>query len=427
MIEKFSHDGRGLVRVDGKATFIEGALPGETVNYEVLRKKRDFDEGRAIDILIASDDRVEPRCMHFAKCGGCSLQHLNEHAQIHVKEAQLLDLLTRIGHVTPETILKPLVSDAWHYRNKARLSVSYSKKNQKVFIGFRHKNNPRLVTDVKLCSILNKSISIESLQSLILSLENPSDIPQIEVAVGDDGAALIIRHLSALSLADEDCLRSFAEQTKIKLFVQSGGQDTVRLLSPENADDYLSYCLPDQDITFKFHPTDFTQVNAGLNKKMVTLALDLLDLEPTDVVLDLFCGLGNFSLPIAKQASAVIGVEGTLAMVKRAEMNALANGLSNTTFLAHNLEEQSVVAELKKYEANKLLIDPPRVGAYNFVKCIDSLNLKRLVYVSCNPATLARDIGHLVHEKGFQLSAVGVMDMFPHTTHVESIALLEKK
>lgn len=426
-IEKFSHDGRGLARVEGKVTFIDGALPGETVTFDITKKKRDFNEGRLVDVLDKSTERVAPRCAHFGICGGCSLQHLNENAQIHVKEAELIDLLARVGHVAPERILPPLVSKSWHYRNKARLSVFYVKKTHAVLVGFREKKDPSRIVDVQTCAVLNEAISIPALQSLVLSLDEPGMIPQIEVAVGDDEAALIIRHLYVLSHADEIRLREFSKAFKIKLYLQPGGANTVHLFEPLSADDFLVYRLPEQDITFQFHPTDFTQVNAGLNQKMVKLSLELLALNDNDIVLDLFCGLGNFALPMAKQCRAVIGVEGAATMVERAQMNAERNGLSNTTFLARNLEDSAVLKELKGYGANKLLIDPPRAGAYSFVKGIDALTLERLVYVSCNPATLARDVGHLVHEKGYYLSAVGVMDMFPHTAHVESIALLEKK
>ncbi len=426
-IEKFSHDGRGLARVDGKVTFIEGALPGETVTFNVTKQKRDFNEGRLLEVLVASTERVSPRCVHFGVCGGCSLQHLNEHSQIHVKQLELIDLLARVGHVTPEKILAPLTSSSWHYRNKARLSVRHVPKTKTVLVGYREKHDPSCIVDVKTCSVLNESIPIAALQSLVLSFDDPRMIPQIEVAVGDDEAALIIRHMSALSSADESNLREFSEQFKIKIYLQPKGVDSVHLFYPPSSDDFLVYRLPEHGITFQFHPTDFTQVNAGLNQKMVTLSLELLALNDEDIVLDLFCGLGNFTLPIAKHCRAVIGVEGTATMVKRAQMNAERNGLNNTTFLARNLDDSAVMNDLKRFGANKLLIDPPRTGAYSFVKEIHTLALERLVYVSCNPATLARDLGYLVHEQGYHLSAVGVMDMFPHTAHVESIALLEKK
>lgn len=426
IIEKFSHDGRGLARIEGKTTFIEGALPDETVTYHILRKKRAFDEGNVLDVVVPSMQRVVPRCVHYGVCGGCSLQHLNEHAQIHEKEALLLDTLLRIGRVTPETVLPPLVSEAWHYRDKARLSVCYVESSKTVSLGFREKHRPRLITDVTSCAILNDAVPLDALRTLILALDHPQTIAQLEVAVGDEGVAVILRHLAPLSLSDQTLLRACAMEHNIKLFLQSKGPNSIYLFYPEAGDGFLTYRLPAQGITFKFHPTDFTQVNSSINKKMVALALELLALKPDDKVLDLFCGLGNFALPIAKHCESVMGVEGTAAMVERAKMNARDNQLTNTTFLARNLEDSSVLLELQSYGANKLLIDPPRAGAHAFVKGIDALNLDRIVYVSCNPATFARDLGILVHEKGYRLCAVGVMDMFPHTAHVESIALLEK-
>ncbi|KTD36357.1 23S rRNA 5-methyluridine methyltransferase [Legionella nautarum] len=427
-IEKFSHDGRGIARVDGKTTFIQGALPGEQVSFQYTRMKSDFDEGKLVSITAASSTRVEPRCPHYNLCGGCSLQHLNEEAQVHEKQALLLDLLQRIGHCEPETILAPLTSDHWNYRNKARLSARYVEKKQTVLVGFREKNNPRFITEINQCPVLNAEIDqqIVNLRELINSLDDPQIIAQVEVAAGDEEIALIFRNLKPLSANDEEKFRHFGRESKFRLFLQPGGVNTVSLFYPEDGQAFLSYALPDEGVHFQFHPTDFTQVNAGLNRLMVARALELMALTEEDVVLDLFCGLGNFSLPLAKHCAKLIGVEGSDTMVSRAKMNAELNNLTNTEFFCADLEQINALSALFKQQFTKLLIDPPRSGALEIVKQIDKINPQRLVYVSCNPATLARDSDILVNHKGYRLKAVGVMDMFPHTAHVEAIALFEK-
>ncbi|MBA2656130.1 MAG: 23S rRNA (uracil(1939)-C(5))-methyltransferase RlmD [Tatlockia sp.] len=427
-IEKFSHDGRGLARILGKATFIGGALPGETVNFRYTRVKRDYDEGQVSSIITASPNRVEPRCLHYSQCGGCSLQHLDEQTQIHEKQALLLDLLARIGHCQPDKILKPLFSRSWNYRNKARLSARFMKNKQALSFGFRDRANPRFITNINHCPILNSQVDsqLTNLRALLNSFENLDAIAQIEVAAGDEDLALIFRNLEPLSPADEERLRNFGRQSQFRLFLQPGSTESIYLFYPEGASEFLSYALPQEELQFQFHPSDFTQVNSGLNRLMITRALELLALSHSDRVLDLYCGLGNFSLPIAKYCMKVVGVEGSESMVTRARMNAKTNGLSNTEFFCANLEVPTALAELKDKTFTKLLLDPPRSGALELVKNINKLNLKRIVYVSCNPATLARDSEILVNQKGFRLSAAGVMDMFPHTAHVESIALFEK-
>ena len=427
-VEKFSHDGRGIARIDGKATFIQNALPDETVVFQYTQKKRDFDEGRVVSIVEASSHRVDPKCPHYALCGGCSLQHLDGPEQIHAKQALLLDVLERIGHCQPETVLPPLTSELWHYRNKARLSVRYVEKKQATLVGFREKNNPQYITEINECPVLNKRIDSEigSLRRMLDSLEARHQIAQIEVAAGDDEVALIFRNLAPLNAADEEKIREFADTTHFRIFLQPGGADSVYLFHPADGNEFLTYRLPEDKITIQFYPTDFTQVNAGLNRLMVQQALTLLALESDDIVLDLFCGLGNFSLPLARHCAKVIGVEGSDAMVSRAQMNALANGLTNTEFFCANLEDGSSFERLHQYPISKILIDPPRAGAMSFVQQIERFHAKRLVYISCNPVTLARDADILVHHKGFRLVKVGVMDMFPHTAHVESIALFER-
>ena len=426
-IEKFSHDGRGITRISGKTTFIQNALPDETVTFKYIRKKRDYDEGIALSIETPSTHRVAPRCPHYTLCGGCSMQHLDEAEQIHVKQSLLLDLLARTGHCQPNTILEPLTSNAWHYRHKARLSVRFVEKKQSVLIGFREKNNPRYITEIDECPVLHASVDaqIKPLRRLIESFDDPRSIAQIEVAAGDEDIALIIRHLSPLSASDKDKLRAFSEQTRFQLYLQPGGEDSVHRFFPTDAPAYLTYALPDYGVEFKFYPTDFTQINAGLNRRMVVSALNLLELGGDDTVLDLFCGLGNFSLPMATQCASVVGVEGSQAMVERASMNAAHNGITNAHFLCHDLTKTAVFDAFKPKQFSHLLLDPPRVGAFDVVKEIDRIRPKRLVYISCNPATLARDADVLVNQKGYRLQASGVMDMFPHTAHVESIALFE--
>ena len=427
-IVNLSHDGKGVARIDGKATFIPGALPDEQVEFHYTRVKKDFDEGRLISIIEPSPLRVEPKCPHYQLCGGCSLQHMSEQEQIHFKQDQLLDLLTRFGHTSAQTILPPLTSHHWNYRNKARLSVRFVEKKQSALVGFRERNNPRYITEITQCPVLHAKLDADiiPLRNLIDSMEDKHCIAQIEVAAGDTEIALIFRNLSPLNPGDELKIQKFAELHHYKIFLQPGGPDTVYCYYPEKASEYLTYQLPEYDINFQFHPTDFTQVNAELNRKMVSLALELMDLKSSDKVLDLFCGLGNFSLPMAKFCSKVIGVEGSKTMVDRAYMNAKANGLSNVDFYAANLDDIMEVNNLTRQSVNKILIDPPRSGALEIVKQIDSIDPERIVYVSCNPVTLARDTDVLVNQKGYVLIKAGVMDMFPHTAHVESIALFEK-
>lgn len=428
-IVNFSHDGRGIARINGKTTFIQDALVGERVLFQYTHSKRDFDEGRAIAILSPAPNRVTPRCDHYAICGGCSLQHLDEQAQIHEKQGLLLDLLRRVGKVEPESLLPPLSADRWHYRNKARLSVRYVTKKQSTLVGFREKNNPRYIAEITRCPVLHARVDAQllPLRALIDTFDAPEQIAQVEVAAGDEDVALIFRNMAALSSADEDKLRHFGETTGFKLYLQPHGADSVTLFyDPDDSGDYLHYQLPDEQVRFRFYPTDFTQVNAGLNRLMVSRALALMDITPQDVVLDLFCGLGNFSLPLARRCAEVIGIEGSDTMVQRATMNADYNGINNARFYCADLDQPDALAAIVKHPINKMLIDPPRSGALEIVRQIDKLNPIRLVYVSCNPATLARDTDILVNHHGYRLKAVGVMDMFPHTAHVESIALFEK-
>lgn len=427
IIENLSHDGRGIARIEGKTTFIEGALKDEIVTIEYTRKKRDFDEARVVAVEKASPNRVTPRCPHYGICGGCSLQHMNEAAQIHEKESLMLDILKRIGHLEPEVIIPPLVSPKlWHYRNRARLSVNVVPKKNRVLVGFREKHKPRFVADITRCFILNEAVGerLEALSELIGGMDNPRAFPQIEVAAGDDVTALIFRHLEPLSAHDETRLRDFAKQYNFRIFLQPKGIDSITLFYPEG-ERSLHY-MPDDALEIAFYPGDFTQVNAEMNRLMIEQAITLLKPALDDVIVDLFCGLGNFSLPFAKQAKQVIGVEGSDVMVQRALENAKANDIENVAFHAADLAEEDALSSLPSLSCNKLLLDPPRTGAEAIVSSIDSIAPDEILYISCNPATFARDASILVHQKHYRLVQAGVMDMFPHTTHVEVMGLFKR-
>lgn len=421
-IESLSHDGRGVVHIDGKTTFVDGALPGEEISFVYTARTRKFDEGRVCGIFSASPERVEPRCAHFGMCGGCSLQHQAAERQIFGKQQSLLDNLERIGKVEPRRLLQPLTGPVWGYRNKARLGVKFVKKKGRVLVGFREKRTPYLA-DIRRCEVLHPSVGerIEALAELIQSLETRERIAQIEVAVGDDAAALVFRNLDPLPAGDSDRLKDWARETGLHIYLQPAGPDSIELLWPECSQ--LSYRLPVYDVELRFLPTDFTQVNPAINQPMITQALSLLEVEVSHRVLDLFCGLGNFTLPLARRADSVTGVEGDAALVQRARDNARRNGIGNACFHAVDLNEDPGAHTWMQQSYDRILLDPPRSGAQEMVRHLGRLRAGRLVYVSCHPGSLARDAGVLVHELGYTLAAVGVMDMFPHTAHVESMAL----
>ena len=425
IIEKLSHEGRGIARINGKTTFIAGALPKEVVKFRYLRKKSAFDEGRVLQVLESAPERVRPRCVHYPICGGCTLQHMDANAQIIAKNNLFLEVLQRIAHIQPITILPPLTDELWNYRHKARLSVKYIEKSKTIRIGFRDADNPRKIVDLQECPVLAAKVSLlfTPLREVIAALSHPMSISQVEVAVDEETVALILRNLVPINDQDGALLTNFAMVNQVKLFLQPGNQESIYLLAPNNASPWLHYSLPDYKIKFKFHPTDFTQVNPGLNRQMVNRALSLLSLNSNDIVLDLFCGLGNFSLPIATLCNKVIGIEGSMQMVERAQDNAQLNDLTNTEFLSANLDDCDLTSLLGNKKITKILLDPPRSGALAIVKQIDKINPKLIVYVSCNPTTLARDADILVNQHGYTLVSAGVMNMFPHTTHVESIAV----
>lgn len=423
-IDTLSHDGRGIAKLDGKVTFIDNALQGETVKFHYLKTNRQWDEGQATTILKASDDRSEPICPYYSQCGGCSLQHLSSQSQLQLKQNTLLEQLQHFAGTSPQSILPPVTGPTNGYRAKARLGVRYVNKKGPVLVGFREKFS-NFITDMQHCPILTPEVdgAIGDLRDTISDLSIYNAIPQIEVASAQNTTALIIRHLQDLTEADYVKLKSLAQRHHFTIYLQPKGPDTIHPLDP-GQDPWLYYQLPAFNLTFYFKATDFTQVNTSMNQKLVSLAYHELQLEPNDHVLDLFCGLGNFSLPIAQTAQTVTGIEGNEAMVNRAYMNAHHNDLNNVTFLQSDLTEPlNQQSWLHPY--NKLLIDPPRSGAEAIVNNIDKLDVKRIVYVSCNPATLARDSYQLT-QHGYQLLKAGVLDMFPHTSHVESIAVFEK-
>jgi 23S rRNA (uracil1939-C5)-methyltransferase len=425
-IADLSHDGRGVASHEEKTVFVQDALPGERVMVKITGRRRSYDEGEAIEVLERSPDRVDPRCPHFGQCGGCSLQHLAPQKQIESKHNTLKQNLERIGKVSPGVFWEPLTGPLWSYRRKARLSVRYVHKKERVLVGFRERYG-RFVADMQECHVLDERIAarLTDLSNLVYAMEARRTIPQIEVACGDRVCALIFRHLEPLAGQDLDKLRSFARTSGIAVLLQPSGPASIHCLEPETVG--LDFDLPDQGVTLAFGPSDFIQVNTEMNRKMVARALELLEPDREDHILDLFCGLGNFTLPIAKKAGAVVGVEGDSELVRRAALNAGNNGLDNAVFHTADLNEDPTSAPWLKTGYDKVLVDPPRSGAEFILPHIAASGARRVVYVSCHPASLARDAGTLVRDFGFKLLGAGVMDMFPHTSHVESIALFERK
>jgi 23S rRNA (uracil1939-C5)-methyltransferase len=425
-IADLSHDGRGVARIDGKAVFVAGGLPGERVRLRYTGKHRHFDEAAVDAVLRASPDRVEPRCPHFGTCNGCALQHLSASAQIAAKQHVLLENLERIGKVQPRQVLPALTGTPWGYRRKARLGVKFVDKKGRVLVGFRETNG-RYIADIRRCETLHPAVGtrLESLSQLLESLEAKRTIPQIEVAAGDDLVALVVRHLQPLSDGDHGKLLAFAQGSGLGIFLQPGGADSVVPLWP--ATPRLSFRLPGYQLEIEFEPLDFIQVNGTINARMIDHALGLLDCRSGDRVLDLFCGLGNFTLPLARRGADVAGVEGEAGLVRRAQANAQRNGIDNARFHAADLAADQRAAPWARADYDKLLLDPPRSGAAALLEYLPGRSVSRIVYVSCHPGSLARDAGTLVERHGFELVSAGVMDMFPHTAHVESIALFERR
>jgi 23S rRNA (uracil1939-C5)-methyltransferase len=418
------HDGRGVARVAGKAVFIEGALPGERVRFRTLKRRRQFDDAQLTAVLQASKDRVTPRCAHFGVCGGCSLQHLEPAAQIGAKQQQLLDNLERIGKVTPATVLEPLRGPDWAYRRRARLGVKYVHKKGRVLAGFRERAKP-YIADIQRCEVLQERFSDlpAQLAQLAETLSIREHLPQVELAAGDRHSALVFRVLREPSPEDLEKIAGFGLQRDVQIFLQPGGLDTVRPLRTDYPP--LEYSIDAGRITLEFGPIDFIQVNGVINAHMVEAALTHLAPGAQDRVLDLFCGLGNFTLPLARRAGRVLGVEGDQALVNKARANALRNGIGNAEFVVENLFSPEGFGDWAKQRYELLLLDPPRAGAAELLPSVAHWRPRRVVYISCHPGSLARDAGTLVHNLGYTLTEAGVMDMFPHTTHVESIAVFE--
>lgn len=424
-IEGLDQEGRGVGRHQGRPILLHGALPGETIRYHRLSRKRSHDEGVVDTIDTPSPERVDPRCAHFGTCGGCSLQHLDSESQIDLKAQWLLDRLKRIGRVEPEHVLAPLRGPLWGYRRKARLAVKYDGRKGRVLVGFRERNSPR-VADIRRCEVLHPDAGglIESLSVLVGRLSIRRCVPQIEVAFGDDERAFCFRVLDKPSQADLAALRAFGSEHEAMVFLQADRAGGMRSLA--DRDNALYYRLADYGLRMAFSPSHFIQVNAEVNRAMVALALDLLNLRQTDHLLDLFCGLGNFTLPLATRAASVVGVDGDSALIGWAEQNAVFNSSSNVSFHTADLTADPTDTAWMRRTYDGILLDPPRTGALEMMPHLAGLDAARILYVSCDPRTLARDVGFLVHEQGYTLDKVGVMDMFPHTSHVESIALLRR-
>jgi len=432
LITALDQEGRGIARIDGKAVFVEGALAGELVTIETYRKRPTYELARATGILRASPSRVVPLCPHFGVCGGCSLQHLEAAAQVAAKQRVLEDALWHIGRVRAGELLTPIHGPAWGYRQRARLSVRDVPKKGGVLVGF-HERKSSFITDMRSCPVLPPHISslLPSLRELIGSLSLRDRLPQIELAIGDDAddgtgnEVLVLRNLAALTADDERALADFADRHGVRLYLQPQGPATVQAFHPPART--LGYALADFGVRIEFQPTDFTQVNVAMNRMLVRRAVGLLEPTEGDAVADFFCGLGNFSLPIARRGAQVVGVEGSVPLVRRAQANAQANGLADRArFVAADLFEATAASLEALGAMDKALLDPPREGAIALVKALPAKRLSRVVYVSCNPATLARDASVLVHERGFALRKAGIVNLFPHTAHVESVALFTR-
>jgi len=435
-VESLDLEAQGVAHnSEGKVVFIEGALPGEEVQVSVQRRKNNWEQASVTALRRESAQRVTPGCRYFGICGGCKMQHFHTGAQVATKQRALEDGLWHLGKVKAERVLRPIEGPSWGYRYRARLSVRYVVKKGRVLVGF-HERKSSYVADMDSCEVLppHLSVMLVPLRELITSMDQRDRLPQIEVAVGDAVTALVLRHLEPLTAGDVQKLRDFASLHRVQWWLQPKGPDTVHLLDATGPE--LAYTLPEFGITMPFNPTDFTQVNHQINRVLVSRALRLLAVEEGDRLIDWFCGLGNFTLPLATQAREVLGIEGSETLVARSRENAALNGLAaKTSFVARNLFEITP-EELARYgRADKWLIDPPREGAFALVKALADLQAEpvegyeapgRIVYVSCNPATLARDAGLLVHQAGYRCTAAGAINMFPHTAHVESMAVFEK-
>lgn len=427
-IDSLTHDGRGIAAIAGKKIFVPGALPGEEVR--VLRRKirRGHDEADLLEVLVPSPERVEPRCEAFGICGGCALQHIDAAKQREIKQKSLKDSLERIGSVSPNRWLPPAYEaeeeGAWQYRRRARLAVRDVAAKGRVLVGFKERG-ASMVTDMHRCEVLSPPLGelIDPLSDLVGELSIRARLPQVELAVGDNAVELLFRVLDPPTADDREKLRQFGRRHGVRVSLQPGGLDSVVPLDPETPRDALWYELPEFEVRMYFEATDFVQVNGPVNRQMVARAVDLLQLTEHDRVLDLYCGIGNFSLPMARRAGNVLGIEGEAALVRRASLNAERNGITNCEFRVSDLAAVEGKEQWMRQSWNKVLLDPPRSGAEAVVRSLAKTGAERVVYVSCHPATLARDAGILSRSQGYRLEAAGIVDMFPHTAHVEAIAL----
>ncbi|BEV71718.1 MULTISPECIES: 23S rRNA (uracil(1939)-C(5))-methyltransferase RlmD [unclassified Paludibacterium] len=432
LVESLDHEGHGVARVDGKTIFIDGALPYERVIYRSYRKKPTFENAETVEVRKESFIRTTPRCAHFDTCGGCSMQHVEFSAQVAIKQRVLEDNLRHIGKVKAERMLTPIAGPAWGYRHRARLSARWVERKGTVLVGF-HEKRSSYIADMQQCHILPPHISalLMPLRELIAQLSIRERMPQVEVAVGESVDILVLRNMDPINVADEGLLRAFADrhtgERPLQIWLQPKGPDSCYPFYPLTAP-RLTYRMPEYNVEMPYNPTEFTQVNPQINAIMVKRALGLLDPQPGERIADMFCGIGNFTLPIARSGAEVHGMEGSEALVKRAVENATHNGLQDrVSYEMANLFEVTEESFTALGKFDKMLIDPPRDGAVQLVKALSDDNApQRLVYVSCNPATLARDAGILVHLKGYTLKAAGIINMFPHTAHVESVAWFEK-
>jgi 23S rRNA (uracil1939-C5)-methyltransferase len=426
LIESLDREGRGVAHVEGKTVFVDGAVTGEVVEYASYRKKPAWEAAQVLRTLKEGPSRVAPRCAFFGTCGGCSMQHVDERTQVAAKQRVLEDALWHVGRVRPEAMLRPLHGLPWGYRHRARMSARWVEKKGGSLVGFRERKST-YVTDMTSCEVLPPGVSalIRPLRALINALDMHARLPQIEIAVGEALTVLVLRVLDPVGAEDAERLKRFADEHAVQLWLQPEGPDSARPFWPLPAPD-LYYTLPQYGVRVAFAPTDFTQVNHAVNRLLVGRALALLDPRPGERVTDFFCGLGNFTLPIARSGAEVLGVEGSAGLLARAQANAQSNGLADRCrFALANLFDSAECARLPA--CDKALLDPPREGAIELVKSFGERPPARIVYVACDPATLARDAGVLVNALGYRLAAAGVVNMFPHTSHVESIALFERQ
>ncbi len=426
-IDSVTHDGRGIVAGEGKKVFVAGALVGESVRFLRRKRRRNFDEAELLEVLEASPERVDARCAAYGRCGGCSLQHVSIEQQRDIKARTLWDSLERIGGVSPAERLEPLTAEPWNYRRRARLAVKDVPAKGRVLVGFRERHAP-FIAEMERCEVLARPVDglLLPLSELIGSLSIRARLPQVEVAVADNATALVFRVLDPPTAGDLDRIRAFGEQHGIQAWLQPGGLDSLECAWPDVNPEPLFYALPGFDLNVGFRPIDFVQVNPEINERMVEQAVDWLEPGPDDRVLDLFCGIGNFTLPIARRAGHVLGIEGEAGLVGRAGANASLNGLDNVEFTAADLAKIDGSERWFDGSWDRLLLDPARSGAAEVLEHVQRIGAQRIVYVSCHPGTLARDAGTLVREHGYRLEAAGIIDMFPHTAHVESMAVFVK-